>query len=119
MEPSAAASFMVEVYKVGGVVLVLLLLLAAACVYFGKFLVGQVNALSARVSQVETEKTQILVTHLKDNTSGLHEIANQTKRQTDKLEEVVQALRSRPCMVETGTYVKPTLPQVHLPQRGL
>lgn len=118
MEPATIASLINEVYKVGGVVLVLLLLGGLGCAYFGKFLISQVNSLSARVAQVESEKTQILVTHLKDNTSGLHEIADQTKRQTDKLEDVVQALRARPCLIDTGTHpTLPTLPRVIYSQR--
>jgi len=82
-----------EVYKVGGVVLVLFVALTIIVIAFGRFLIAQVYALSKRLDDVQSEKTEIIMNHLGANTECLRSLVNETKQTNHMTRGIVKTLR--------------------------
>ncbi len=102
---TAAATFE-QLNRVGGVVAVLLgllIVLVSVVIILG---IKVFRHISKRLGDVEDSRVHILTTCISDNT-------HQSKRAADTNIEILSALRTRPCLIETGVHRTP-LPQRHV-----
>lgn len=107
MDPSVIATVTSEIWKVGGIVGVLLTAIVILVSIMGRFLFKLIDQLSKRLDEVQREKTEIMATHMKDNTSGLHAVKRsiddmsatigaETRVQTSKIETLANAIQANP-----------------------
>lgn len=103
---TAAAATFEQLNRIGGIVAVLLGLLVglvAVAIFFGAKVFRH---MSKRLGDIEDSRVHILTTCISDNT-------HQSKRSADTNIEILSALRTRPCLIETGVHRTP-LPQRHV-----
>lgn len=106
MEPGAVATVVTEVYKVGGILAVLLVIMCIAAIYVWKFLMKTINELGRRLTEVEKEKTTILVGHIAQSTEAQRQLASETRGQTEVIRGMADVFRARPCLLPTDRYEK-------------
>ena len=100
---TAAATTFETLNRVGGVVAVLLgllVVLVATAIILGARVFRH---FAKRLGDVEDSRVHILTTCVSENT-------HQSKRAADTNVEILSALRTRPCLIETGVHRTP-LPQ--------
>lgn len=100
---TAAAGTFEQLNRIGGAVAVLmglLVLLAAVAIVLA---VRAFKHVTKRLGDVEDSRVQIL-------TQCVAESTYQSKRSADSNDAILAALRSRPCLIETGVHRTP-LPQ--------
>jgi hypothetical protein len=106
MDPASLATVTAEVYKVGGILAVMLFIICVAAIYVWKFLMKTINELGRRITEVEKEKTAILVGNVSDSTEAQRAVAQELRVQTGVLQSVADVLRGRPCLLPTDRYEK-------------
>lgn len=100
---TAAAGTFEQLNRVGGIVAVLLgiqVAIFAVAVILG---VRAFRHISKRLGDVEDSRVKILTDYVAEGT-------HQSKRSADTNVEILSALRTRPCLIETGVHRTP-LPQ--------
>ncbi len=102
---TAAAGTFETLNRVGGIVAVLLGILVALVAVAIFLAVRAFRHLSTRLGNVEDSRVQILTTCVTENT-------HQSKRAADTNVEILSALRTRPCLIETGVHHRTPLPQM-------
>lgn len=96
--------------KIGGAVAVLLgllVLLAAVAIVLA---VRAFRHLTMRLGAVEDNRVQLLTGCITENTTVLREVKTEVVRQTDTINQQTQAMRTRPCLVESGAFQRIPLP---------
>lgn len=101
---TAAAGTFETLNRIGGAVAVLLGLLVLLCAVAIVLAVRAFKHLTKRLGEVEDSRVKILTECVTENT-------HQSKRAADSNDAILAALRSRPCLIETGVHRTP-LPQV-------
>lgn len=101
---TAAAGTFEQLNRVGGIVAVLLgiqVAIFAVAVMLG---IRAFRHISKRLGEVEDSRVKILTECVADN-------AHQSRRAADTNDAILAALRTRPCLIETGVHRTP-LPQM-------
>lgn len=96
--------------KIGGAVAVLLgllVLLAAVAIVLS---VKAFRHLTVRLGQVEDDRVRLLGGCITENTTVLREVKTEVIRQTATISQQTDAMRSRPCLIETGVHSRTPLP---------
>lgn len=118
MDPVTTIAAGTELWKVGGIAAVLLAVIVIGGYLMFRFLIGQIRDLGARLNEVQDRQVQELSAVVAENTKSNLAVVSACDRQGVMHAQVLDALRSRPCLIETGEHraVRPPIP--HTPAGG-
>lgn len=106
MDPVKAG---LSLYEAGGLALLLLALMAALIWMVGRFLFKMVDKLGDRINDLEGAQRDRLDKVMSANTTVLGQLVVATSEQTIYIKQQTEALRQRPCLIESGIQPRPTL----------
>lgn len=113
MDPVTASSAVkagLSLYEAGGLALVLLAIIVVGAFLMGRFLIGHIRTLGARIDHLEDRQVNQLNSTIEQNTAALHDLTAKTDEQTGCIRQQTEVLRARPCLIESGSHPRPTLP---------
>lgn len=114
MDPATIASLAAafnELWKLGGIIAVLLAALAGFSIAAFVVAVRIYKHLTARLIAIEDDRALILKVALTENTASNFKVAAKIDDLCDIQKETLGALRSRPCLIESGVQHRPNLPR--------
>ena len=113
MDPVTTATAGISLYQAGGLALLLLGMGAVGVSIMAKWFMGQVSALGGELRLVRTEMQTTLVGVIRENTKSAQELRAEVAAQTVVISQQNNAMRDRPCLVDTGAHRAQTpLPQL-------
>lgn len=105
--------------KIGGAVAVFLGLLVALSVVAIVLAIKAFRHLSTRLGAIEDSRVALLTGCITENTTAcramshdIREIKTEVIRQTDTIDQQTAAMRTRPCLIESGVHQRTALPQM-------
>lgn len=107
---AAALAAFEQLWKLGGIVAVLLGLLVVFSIAAFIVTVRVYRHMVNRLITVEDDRAIILKVAVVENTSSNIQLLSKVERLCEIQIETLQALRSRPCLIESGINHRPTLP---------
>lgn len=115
MDPAsaaAAASLATELWKLGGIAAVLLAIIVVGGYLMFRFLIGMIRDLGARLNLVQDYQKSELAAVVGANTLSNQAVVVACENLRTMQSQVIDALRVRPCLIETAAYpvVRPALP---------
>jgi hypothetical protein len=115
MDPSAALGAGIttldKLNQIGGAVAVLLGLLVVAVATGIILAIRAFRHMSTRLGVIEDSRVALLQGCVQDNTKAMGEVKTEIIRQTDTIHQQTAAMRTRPCLIETGVHHRTPLPQ--------
>ncbi|MEY2855628.1 MAG: hypothetical protein RL030_2760 [Pseudomonadota bacterium] len=116
MEPVSttvtAAKAGISLYEAGGFALLLLAVIVAGATLMARFLMALIRDLGTRLNAVQDQQTGLLVGVVQESTKAANDLRAEMAKQTGVIEQQTEALRARPCLVDTATIHKAGLPRV-------
>jgi hypothetical protein len=94
-----------SIWQIGGVVAALMAMIVALLAIAILLAVRAFRHISGRLGQVEDSRVDLLVTCIKDTKTAIDAQTAVIRQQND-------AMRGRPCLIETGQHLRPHLPDV-------
>lgn len=109
---TAAANTFEQLNRVGGIVAVLLgiqVAIFAVAIVLG---VKAFRHISKRLGDTEDSRVHLLTGCIQKNTETMTEVKSEIRIQTNTINQQTEAMRTRPCLVESGVHHRTPLPQV-------
>jgi hypothetical protein len=104
----------ISLYEAGGLALLLLGIVVVGATLMVRFMMAMIRDLGTRLNGVQDQQTGLLVGVIKENTEASREMRMELAHQTNIIAQQTEALRARPCLIDTGVYPKlPALAPLH------
>lgn len=115
MDPSTVTAAGIELWKIGGIAAVLLAIIVIGAYLMFRFLIKMIHDLGVRLNSVEDHRVNSLQSVIEANVTASHEVVAACRELRSSNEQVVEVLRSRPCLIETSPHpiARPVLPQTY------
>lgn len=110
MDPAtlaAAGKAGLSLYEAGGLALLLLGIIVIGATLMARFLIGMIRELGARLNSVQDDQTKNLTGVIKENTAASRDLREEMAKQTATISAQTEALRGRPCLIESGVMKRP------------
>lgn len=103
----------IELWKMGGIAAVLLGIIVASGYLMFRFLTAQIRALGERLNQVQDRQVNEISVLVRECTVSNHAVVAACSGLKESHHQVVDALRVRPCLLETGPHQAVRTPLPH------
>jgi len=106
----AAVKAGLSIYEAGGLVLLLIVFGVVGVALMARWFMGIVRDLGLELTKMRGEIQTMLLGVIQENTRVNQELRGDVQYQTSAIIAQTEAMRGRPCLIESGIHPRPHLP---------